>query len=238
MAANQARIDLAKKLQFEAQFMGEVKKGFIKEIGIFKRQIVPGPFFPDLQELRTLWLDIIFRQYSRVVPAFSTPVGLGPVENSILVAGLTSFVNQGVLQDSGFIVRTSAKNMLLARSEAVTFLNQNRVPITFTSLSRVGVRILRRTQAPRIENITVTETQSAAEGSKKVTSKVERKNRKEWITVSDSKVRVAHVSAHGQVRFMDNPFDVGGDKLGYPGDTSFGARVGNVAYCRCAAIYG
>ena len=238
MAANQARIDLAKKLRFEIQFRRQVRRAFFMELGIFRRQIVPEGQLTNPEELSALWLRTVLGQYNRVVPAFSIPIGLDPVSRDILDDKLQTFIRNSSIQDSGFITRTSTKNMLLARVAGVTFLNENKVPVTQTSLTRVGSRILRRLQRPRAENITVTETQSAAEGSKKITSKVEEKNRKEWITVSDSKVRPAHISAHGQVRFMDNPFDIGGDKLGYPGDTSLGARVGNVAYCRCAAIYG
>jgi len=238
MAANQARIDLAKKLRFEKPFRSQVRRAFFMELGIFRRQIVPEGQLTNPDELSTLWLRTVLGQYNRVVPAFSIPIGLDLVSRDILDDRLQTFIRTSSMQDSSFIVRTSTKNLLLARVAGVTFLNENKVPVTQTSLMRVGTRILRRLQKPRTENIVITETQSAAEGSKKVTSKVEKKNRKEWITVTDSKVRPAHVIAHGQVRFMDSPFDVGQDKLGYPGDTSLGARVGNVAYCRCAAIYG
>lgn len=238
MSASQARADLAKKLRFEAQFLAEVRRGFFFEIGIFRRQIVIEGKLVDPEELRGLWFNIVNTQYNRVVPPFSRPVGLDPVQADALDGNLRTFVQQGTRLDSAFISKTSEKNMLLARREGATFLNANKIPITAGSLTRVGTRILRRLQAPRAGNITVTETQSAAEGSKKVTSKVEKKNRKEWFTVSDGNVRPAHVAAHGQVRFMDTPFDVGGQQLGYPGDSSLGAGVANTAYCRCAAIYG
>lgn len=56
---------------------------------------------------------------------------------------------------------------------------------------------------------------------------------KVWRAVGDSKTRPAHRAASGQVRLLDEPFIVGGEKLMYPGDWSLGASAGNTINCRC-----
>ena len=60
---------------------------------------------------------------------------------------------------------------------------------------------------------------------------------KTWQTVGDSNVRISHVAVQGQLRPGNAAFSVGGEALNYPGDASLGASIGNVANCRCAAIW-
>jgi hypothetical protein len=60
---------------------------------------------------------------------------------------------------------------------------------------------------------------------------------KYWITMADSLVRDAHIEADGQVQFFDEPFEVMGEKLMFPGDTSLGASKANIRECRCIVVY-
>ena len=54
---------------------------------------------------------------------------------------------------------------------------------------------------------------------------------KEWITMGDEKVRSSHASANGQVVPAEASFDVGGEAMDHPGDSS--GSAGNVINCRC-----
>ena len=59
---------------------------------------------------------------------------------------------------------------------------------------------------------------------------------KEWVTAGDEVVRVSpfsHVTADGLKVNIDESFDVGGQLLRIPGDTSQGASLSNVINCRC-----
>jgi SPP1 gp7 family putative phage head morphogenesis protein len=56
---------------------------------------------------------------------------------------------------------------------------------------------------------------------------------REWVAVSDERTREDHADADGQVRGMDEPFDVGGEDLDYPGDGS----PENSINCRCTVAY-
>ena len=60
---------------------------------------------------------------------------------------------------------------------------------------------------------------------------------KYWATMVDSLVRDAHVDAEGQIQFFDEPFEVMGEKLMFPGDTSLGASEANTLGCRCFVVY-
>lgn len=56
---------------------------------------------------------------------------------------------------------------------------------------------------------------------------------KRWRNAKDSRSRPAHAAADGQVRLLEEAFDVGGEKLMHPGDSSLGASAGNIIQCRC-----
>lgn len=60
---------------------------------------------------------------------------------------------------------------------------------------------------------------------------------KEWVSQGDSVVRPDHRAADSQVVPVSQPFNVGGEFLMYPGDTSLGASLGNVVGCRCASVH-
>lgn len=64
---------------------------------------------------------------------------------------------------------------------------------------------------------------------------------KTWVSQGDSVVRrrpdANHLTADGQERPVEEPFEVSGERLKHPGDTSLGASVGNVAGCRCSAVH-
>lgn len=94
--------------------------------------------------------------------------------------------------------------------------------------------------------IPTTETQEPAEHSKFIAAIAinnsdnkphKRQPIKTWVTVGDEKVRSAHQGADLQVKNSDDPFDVGGEQLMRPGDSSLGASPENVINCRCSAQY-
>lgn len=60
---------------------------------------------------------------------------------------------------------------------------------------------------------------------------------KTWVTVLDERTRQAHVIADGQMVVTDKPFNVDGELLLFPGDSSLGASAGNIINCRCSVHY-
>lgn len=58
----------------------------------------------------------------------------------------------------------------------------------------------------------------------------------EWIATNDGRVRDNHRHADGQKQPIGTPFNVGGDKMKYPGDRS-GGSAANTINCRCVLGY-
>jgi len=56
----------------------------------------------------------------------------------------------------------------------------------------------------------------------------------EWLSTVDNDTRPDHLECNGQIRGIDEPFDVGGESMQYPGDPAGGA--GNVCNCRCTVL--
>jgi len=58
---------------------------------------------------------------------------------------------------------------------------------------------------------------------------------KKWVATSDLRTRSAHIDANGQIRQMDEPFEVGGTAMMHAGDPNGGAK--NNVNCRCVIVY-
>ena len=58
---------------------------------------------------------------------------------------------------------------------------------------------------------------------------------KSWDAIRDEQTRDAHFSTDPDLWIdLDEPFNVGGELLGYPGDITLGATAGNLINCRCS----
>lgn len=166
---------------------------------------------------------------------------------------LQKWSDEHSVQSAEKITKTNQKNytesLVMARQE----LNEAGEPFGNRDLALGAVAILRRKFGGRIEAITSFETQSSAESTKlieaEITAGVEPSiirpetafplvsAKKRWRTVGDNRVRDIHKEVNFQERLITRPFDVNGERLMHPGDTSLGASAGNVINCRCSAIY-
>ena len=115
-----------------------------------------------------------------------------------------------------------------------------------------GVSLSRKLRG-RVTGIASLETQAIAEAAKATESQIltfqppsvtggtlrEVPVIKEWVTMGDEVVRrgaFSHVGADSQEKPLNQPFEVGGQLLRWPGDTSLGASAGNVIHCRCSSV--
>lgn len=161
------------------------------------------------------------------------------------------------------IMDTNEKNMREALTEANEELRREGQPTDNRSVAALAVMILRRKLKARAGIIAMFETQQAAENAKFSEAEVLGGAKpsqiagapavallveKVWRTMQDNRVRPSplypgqdprfnHRVAEGQRRKIHEAFNVSGEKLMYPGDTSLGATVKNVIACRCASIY-
>jgi hypothetical protein len=104
--------------------------------------------------------------------------------------------------------------------------------------SRLEALYLKQIIAHRTEVIARTETTQAFNlGSREAAKETGLDLRKQWLTAHDERTRSAHAHVDGQERHLDEPYNVDGDELLYPGDTSMGAKPGNTIQCRCSERY-
>lgn len=59
---------------------------------------------------------------------------------------------------------------------------------------------------------------------------------KRWVATGDARTRDEHLSADGQEVPNDEPFEIGGEQLMFPGDESLGASPENTINCRCTMV--
>ena len=58
---------------------------------------------------------------------------------------------------------------------------------------------------------------------------------KSWDAIRDERTRDAHFAMDPELWIdLNEPFNVGGELLGYPGDITLGATAGNLINCRCS----
>lgn len=163
-------------------------------------------------------------------------------------AAVTATLGRRVNQSAREITATNTERMrnVLATSTAQALLAQPTGTPTDAVIAANIQREWKRLTPGRVTTIAMTETESMAEETKAQEARViEQENIpgltivKMWITVGDERVRTGrfdHVSADRQIRQLDEPFIVSGERLNFPKDTSLGASLGNVINCRCIAV--
>ena len=86
----------------------------------------------------------------------------------------------------------------------------------------------------RAERIARTETTAAYNAGSQNAYMEEGAGAKMWIALADERTREDHLEAHGQCVPVDDPFNVGGEQLMFPGDPAgMGYQVIN---CRCTTV--
>lgn len=60
---------------------------------------------------------------------------------------------------------------------------------------------------------------------------------KGWLSQRDNRVRDDHIIADGQRIGLNQPFNVGGSQLMFPGDWTHGAKISQIVNCRCVLIF-
>lgn len=176
-------------------------------------------------------------------------------DEDALLFGLLTWANMNAPKDADHITATNQKNFDRSIDEARAILQQEEEPFGNRDLALTAAAILKRKFNGRVESITSFETQSSAEATKLTEAEVSAglepsvlapsgfvivTATKVWRTIGDKLVRVTpfnHMAADRQVKKITQPFEVSGQLLMNPADTSLGASAGNVINCRCSAIY-
>jgi hypothetical protein len=161
---------------------------------------------------------------------------------------LEKFILSEVPKQSGYIIDTTNKVInksvvnAIEQLEALDDLN-----VEDNLVGRLAGQLSSEENLNRIPTIKETEIANSSSSSMQIESEDFQKSLndsddilikiiKQWITRLDTSVRPAHINAHGQKRDIKDLFNVGGEELMYPTDTSHGASLGNVINCRCLPI--
>lgn len=98
-----------------------------------------------------------------------------------------------------------------------------------------GVTTMNRDSAVRAARTGITAAQNAGRMDSYVAAeKMGIKIKRRWICTKDSRTRLAHGLADGQIVIgTKKPFKVGGELMMFPGDKSMGAHGWNIYNCRC-----
>ncbi len=166
-------------------------------------------------------------------------------EEILTAAALLFIINQSKSK-AALITSTNnkeIKNAFQKASQQLTVVEGFEADVPPRVLASDADRRFIRSAKARIDNIAITETQSPAEEQKANEMKAllftgaitSFSTKKEWTAILDNVVRDAHFKADGQVRNITEAYEVGGEVLMKPGDTSLGATAKNVARCRCSS---
>lgn len=256
MSLEQARQDLTRKLSFEAKlqrklnsFNAEMVREFIRRYGTSGGVINAEEFREELER-------ILDEHYGEVSAVFSDRIDLpsevseteeerAKIEEALLLFFLAHAAEEGKL-----ISETNQLDITESLEFGIVESSKSEEGFSRLDAAVIGGAVLSRKLRGRSGTIAATETQLAAELSKNVQlevlsglpSSIAGGSSRQvavdeiWITAGDDKVRAPHVAADNQRRKVNEPFEVGGEFLRFPGDRSLGASAGNTINCRCIAV--
>jgi len=255
--------DLSDKLTLEARFLADLGRfdndtvrGFTRALGF------SGLTAPDLSGRSAGMRDLLREQYAtvgnifsnRIRPELPEDVPSTNVEGTKILSALAAFYLELSVFEAEAITETTqddaARALDFARNEQQLAAESGQVVSRLELAVIAGASLASRLRG-RAGSRATTEVQIIAEAAKATEAEVlvglppsvsggsaqRRGIHKEWISVGDSRVRPAHLTADGQQRPMNEPFEVDGQQLRWPGDRSLGASLKNIINCRCGAGY-
>ncbi len=142
------------------------------------------------------------------------------------------------LRDRNIIFETLSANQSKQIMRVIRQLRSQN--LTLPQISKQVQQSVRNFSIARAARIARTETHSAAnfasqEYNKKISTQLGETLYKRWVSVGDERTRSSHARANGQVRQLDEDFEINGSLMKYPGDPRGGAK--NVVNCRCVVVY-
>lgn len=252
----QAAASYAKKLKFEKPLDSKMKQLFDQINKDFKANYTKTGIIPSISDYQKDVEKILNEHGVKVGNAFSSDIRnkLGkPSNNAVIQRKLEANIKGVAAQRSHLmshsIVDTTRDNLDKAVKDAHVSLALEDEAITNNSVADLANKNLSSKFVSRAMVISITETQSAAETGKELEYSTmddfnityddqpisELIQQKMWVAILDDHTREAHAEADGQTVGIDEPFEVDGEQLMYPGDDSMGASEGNLINCRCSA---
>jgi len=254
---NQTRSDVRRKHELERKLLQELQKlhrKIVRSFTVFWSKNSAEINITGIDDLQ----PILLRHYQRVGIVFkgdldkrlADDVRKTKEESATARRTRTFHYTARSREQAQRILRTTQKNI----SESVKLAYKKDPIASADSVGPIAAAHLRRLLEYRARLIATFETQWSAETAKLIEATIllggatkleikaanDEREIKIWDSLGDSRVRTGefnHLSADGQARLPDAPFEVSGELLLFPGDTSLGASQGNVQRCRCGAYY-
>jgi len=215
--------------------------------------------FPNLDEHKTTLTNLLNTQYDGTSKEFISQVrdSLGAPENSAELNELINAQNEinksmDIVSATKFITETTNKDLNRSVRDIIVAAALVGIVLSDEEVAKMGKKKFDELSRGRLDTISMTQTQQAAEGAKNSEMQTLVRNtaifvaanvnlgrdkiQKTWKTVRDNRVRRAHMAAESQTVEFNTPYIVGRQRLMYPGDTSLGASLDNIINCRCSSI--
>jgi len=243
--AERARLDQKSKLTHEEKLTIKLKAIFRQmardlrlKYAVNQQLIEASDYEPEFKAVLMQRSRIVANEFKRSYRRFENKDEVDDQIDTELLAWLVVFINEQL----GYITTTTDEQMRQLVSDVIRDLNIEGIPVTKEAISqKLSERFLRQGMA-RSELIASEIVNTVAEKSKFVEAVTLAKlasfqGKKRWFTNLDGRERPTHHNASGQVRAIDEPFNVGGSLLMFPKDRSLGANSKEIFRCRCSAMY-
>lgn len=264
--AETPRNDLQDKLTLERQLLASMR-GLFKRLGreLFIALAKDQPL-PDLIVLAQSSIEARLKDHYRrcehvfgtnLSDQFDDEIQPGKVESEYIQIEILRILDARAIRQSQIIARTS-QNLALRSFQKAHVLTINSETLTDRDVPRLTATLFSTATLAQAGAVATTETQMGSETCKGIeahllvgetTIEIKRRGsiivaQKIWRSQGDSRVRTLesgskfdHLEADGQAVNSNDAFEVGGERLLWPGDISLGASAGNIIRCRCSAIY-
>ena len=235
-------------------FNKRIVRGTVGEYGRTGRPFDASTVQPELTELLLNHYDRVGEPFSeQITEILPDDIEATDAETAAIASALALFFTARAPEQAEIITGTNQRNIDDSITTAIMVSQEEAAagrPQTRFDIAALTGAVLSRKLTGRVTGIASLETQAPAETAKATEAQVltgqppsvtggtlrETPVTKEWVTVGDERVREAHVSADSQTMTLNVPFQVGGELLRWPGDTSLGASAGNVINCRCSSV--
>jgi hypothetical protein len=254
-----AAADLALKLKQERKIRKEFRTFFSHLSNKYARHFARTGDILARTSHRDETRDMLHHHYKDTAHKFSGQIRkrLGQPDNNekIFDQRITYRINREADKRSeehaDLIADTTDKNMREALKRATAEAAAAGIVLTNIQKASRAKEELAEYLRERLDLISITETQGAAESGKIFEMEEliegdahfdgesirESEPTKTWVAILDEHTREWHAEADGQEVPVDEPFIVKGEELMVPGDESMGASPDNICNCRCDAVY-
>lgn len=253
----QAMSDHRLKRIFELSLIKKIQpifRGYSKD---FHATVLQNGGFASTDILQQNMKDTLSKHYDAVLDKFgerivkqtTEPENYGLILDSIVSSG--SIHNELRANESSMVIaETTRKDAIFAIHNVQQEALAKGEAISNKTLANRARLKLNQKIAGRINTISISETQNPAENAKQTeidflahhdadidgVKMSQTLKQKQWIAILDNVTRIAHAEADGQIVDYDQPYEVDGQQLMYPGDMNLGATIDNVINCRCDSI--